>query len=225
MSKDDHGYNIDWPSTIITAILKAATNQITGVDIPLTIFFSISSTLILSLSSKCEIQLIHILISPLIEANVVERFISKIKTFYYSISLGLFLGVFICNFLPILLPAIFNGNNGYPRGMIVVAKNIILVIYLSSVGLIYKITTLQAEIILEKCKGSGTLAQAANNAVTKLNEEHKATIKKLTIGGILYGLFCIPQLWGYSTLPTAFILALSSGKGVCLSPMYLYLYE
>lgn len=210
---------IGCPSIIITAFLKITTNQIGGVDPAITFFFSLTSTFLFVISSKSEVRLIRSLIGSFVNADTTRKFINMFQMAYYSSSFIYAIAVFVLNFLPIGLPGIFNGTDSYPRGMIVIFKNVAIIMYFLSIVLIYKVTINQAERILEGYKKSDRAANIVNTVINKLNEEHKSAIKKLGSGIIIYGIFCIPYLWGYATYPNALLLVLSSGKGV--SPQFL----
>lgn len=202
------------PSIIITALLKITTNQIGGVDIPITVFFSLAATFLFAIATKGEIQLIRALVSPLVSDDVARNFIGRVRFAYYSSTLIFVITIFTLNFLPIAYPSIYNGTNVYPRAMIVIGKNVTAVLYLTAITITYKMTTIEAERLLERTGNSERKANAVDNVIRKLNEEHKASMKKLFVGIIIYGVFCIPQLWGYATVPFAFLITIASGKGV-----------
>lgn len=216
---------IGCPSTVVLALLKVASNQIGGVDIPITIFFSIASTFLFSITTKSEVQLIKSLVSPLMNDTVGYKFISRVRFAYYSVTFAFTTSIYILNFLPIVFPNIYNGTNGYPRSMVVVGKNITAILFLSAVSIMYKLTTDEAERILQGSAKIDKKTNAVEIVIRKLHEEHKTSIKKLVVGIIIYGVFSMPQLWGYASVPFGVAVILASGTGVsyCVTILILYL--
>lgn len=208
---------IGCPSVIITALLKTITNRVGGVDPLVTFFICFGPTFIFLISSKCEVQFIQALLNPFLKAEAAKKFIRNFQVSYYLTSVIYAIAVFIVPFLPIGMPQMFNGKDPNPRGMLVIAKNLVLIFYLIAIAFIYKVTTNEAEKILKDYEKSDRATNVVNNIISKLNEEHKASFSKVIVGIILYGIFCIPHIWGYAMYPDAFLLIISTGKGVSFS--------
>jgi len=111
-----------------------------------------------------------------------------------------------------IAPNIFDGNEGVPRGLLIVTKNVFSVLYFFVVSNILKITHASANKILAEAKLSEKKSTQVAYVVNKLSEEHSNAIKKLFVAMIIYGLFCIPHLWGYAYVPYTFLQTIASGK-------------